>query len=130
MWVLDFEQRGADELEDREAQDKITRRIYESVLSYTAWVKRAAEAGEAQFSLHRRFAAFAVWIPAAFQDFCQQRRQRALVSLAWFFGLMIPHDDLWTINGSGKKQVMAIYRHLAPRWRPKVEPIIVRYGLS
>ncbi|KAH8882835.1 hypothetical protein GQ53DRAFT_440301 [Thozetella sp. PMI_491] len=129
QWIICLEEGEGSELEDREAADKITWRIYERVLSYTGWVRKATEVGEADFSLHRRFAAFAVWMPEVYQDFCQQRRQRALVTLAWFFGLWIPYDHLWSINGAGKRQVRAIYENLEPRWRPKVEHIMLQHGL-
>ncbi len=99
------------------------------MLCYTGWVKGAVERGEARFSVQRRLAAFAVWTPEVFEDFCQQRRARALVALAWFFSLWIPYDDMWTINGTGKKQVRAIYQTLEPRWRVKLEPIMTQHEL-
>ena len=141
MWILDLDRPSreaggggaplspAEELEEREAADKITRRVYERVLCYTGWVKRAVDRGEARFSVQRRLAAFAVWIGETFEEFCQQRRARALVSLAWFFSLWIPYDDMWTINGTGKKQVRAIYQTLEPRWRVKLEPIMTQHQL-
>lgn len=114
---------------DDELDDQVTRWVYNNALSYVGWTARAVEAGEAEFAVQRRLAAFAVWMSDLFEEFCQQRRPRALVVLAWFFRLWIPYRHRWEVNGVGERMVRGIYGVLDERWRGKLEPIYREYGL-
>jgi len=120
---------GSDGDDDAELDGQITRWVYYNALSYVGWTSRAVEAGEAEFAVQRRLAAFAVWMPDLFEEFCQQRRPRALVVLAWFFRLWIPYGHRWEVNGVGERMVRGIYGVLEERWRGKLEPIMREYGL-
>lgn len=124
LWLLDDPRHPP----DAELSDKVTRSVYESALSYVGWTARAVAAGEAEWAVQRRLAAFAVWMSDLFQDFCQQRRPRALVVLAWFFRLWIPYSHRWEVGGVGEGMVRGIYGVLEERWRGKLEPIFREHG--
>jgi hypothetical protein len=127
LWLLDDpEPRDED---DTELEGQVTRWVYHSALSYIGWTERAVDAGEAAFAIQRRLAAFAVWMPDLFEEFCQQRRPRALVVLAWFFRLWIPYGHRWEVNGVGERMVRGIYGVIEEKWRGKLEPIMREYGL-
>ncbi|KAH8908865.1 hypothetical protein BR93DRAFT_509575 [Coniochaeta sp. PMI_546] len=127
LWLLeDPEPRDED---DNELEDQVTRWVYHNALSYVGWTAQAADAGDAEFAVQRRLAAFAVWMSDLFEEFCQQRRPRALVVLAWFFRLWIPYRHRWEVNGVGERMVRGIHGVLEERWRGKLEPIYREYGL-
>ncbi|KAB5575679.1 hypothetical protein GE09DRAFT_600282 [Coniochaeta sp. 2T2.1] len=126
MWLLDDpEPRDED---DSELQDQVTKWVYGNALAYTGWVAKSVESGDAEFAVQRRLAAFAVWMPGLLEEFCQQRRPRALVVLAWFFRLWIPYGHRWEVAGVGERMIRGIYGELDERWRVKLEPIYQEYG--
>lgn len=114
---------------DTELEGQVTKWVYHNVLSYLGWTAKSVEAGEAEFAVQRKLAAFAVWMGDLYEEFCQQRRPRALVVLAWFFSLWIPYGHRWEVNGVGERMVRGIYGVLEERWRGKLEPIFREYGL-
>ncbi|KAL5882717.1 hypothetical protein ACKVWC_001721 [Pyricularia oryzae] len=107
-------------------------KVYHRVLMYIGWVERAIHAhntaDEPLFAVCRRFGAFAVWTPPAFQEFLIQRRPRALVILAYFFSLWIPFHEVWLIGSAGSDQLKAIREELPPRWRQKLDGVAEKYG--
>ncbi|TLS30390.1 hypothetical protein PpBr36_02445 [Pyricularia pennisetigena] len=117
---------------DTELQDEAIK-VYHRVLMYIGWVERAIHAhhtaDEPLFAVCRRFGAFAVWTPPAFQEFLIQRRPRALVILAYFFSLWIPFHEIWLIGSAGFDQLKAIREELPPRWRQKLDGVAEKYGV-
>lgn len=126
LWLL--EDPDPKDPDDMELDGQVTRWVYNHVLSYIGWTAKSIEAGEAEFAVQRRLAAFAVWTQDLFEEFCQQRRPRALVALAWFFSLWIPYRHRWEVNGVGERMVRGIYGVLDEKWRVKLEPLYREYG--
>ncbi|KAI3392907.1 hypothetical protein diail_4994 [Diaporthe ilicicola] len=129
-WVLDNDRGSTDAVGDHELQDKVTLVIYHRVLSYIGSVQKAIADQEPLYAVCRRFIGFAVWMPEVYHDFLTQRRPRALITLAHFFKLWIPYDDLWLIGKTGENQVRGIQEALPPQWRHKVDCIFDEYHLS
>lgn len=130
-WLLENDRGAADAVGgDHELQDKVTLGIYNRVLSYIGTVQKAIADHEPLYSVCRRFIGFAVWMPEVYHDFLTQRRPRALVTLAHFFKLWIPYDDLWLIGKTGESQVRGIQEALPVEWRHKVDSIFEEYHLS
>lgn len=129
-WVLDNDRGSTDAVGDHELQDKVTLGIYNRVLSYIGSVQKAIADREPLYAVCRRFIGFAVWMPEVYHDFLTQRRPRALITLAHFFKLWIPYDDLWLIGKTGENQVRGIQEALPPQWRHKVDCIFEEYHLS
>ena len=130
LWLLENpDPRDDPDDDDAEASDKVTMRVYENALSYTGWTALAVERGEAEYATQRRLAAFAVWMPDLLEEFCQQRRLRALVVLAWFFRLWIPFSHRWEVSGVGERMIKGIYGVLEEKWRVKLDGIMAEFGL-
>ncbi|KAK2602812.1 hypothetical protein N8I77_009317 [Diaporthe amygdali] len=129
-WVLDNDRGSTDAVGDHELQDKVTLGIYNRVLSYIGSVQKAIADREPLYAVCRRFIGFAVWMPEVYHDFLTQRRPRALITLAHFFKLWIPYEDLWLLGKTGENQVRGIQEALPPQWRHKVDSIFEEYHLS
>lgn len=130
-WLLDND-RGANDAVggDHELQDKVTLGVYNRVLSYIGTVQKAIADREPLYAVCRRFVGFAVWMPEVYHDFLTQRRPRALVTLAHFFKLWIPYEDLWLIGKTGENQVRGIQEALPMQWRHKVDGIFDEYRIK
>ncbi|KAG8159931.1 hypothetical protein KVR01_010568 [Diaporthe batatas] len=129
-WLLDNDGGASDGVGgDHELQDKVTLGVYNRVLSYIGTVQKAIADREPLYAVCRRFIGFAVWMPEVYHDFLTQRRPRALVTLAHFFKLWIPYEDLWLIGKTGENQVRGIQEALPIRWRHKVDGIFEEYRI-
>jgi hypothetical protein len=126
LWLLDAPEGSG----DREFESKVARNAYQRVLSYVGWVQKAVQADESYFSIMRRMGGLTMFMPDIFAEYCAQRRPRALVALAWFFENGISIDHMWNLNGTGKRQVRAIYHTLPEEWRDKVKPLIDKHKLE
>ncbi|KAK7749544.1 hypothetical protein SLS53_000120 [Cytospora paraplurivora] len=129
-WVLDNDRGSTDAVGDHELQDKVTLGIYNRVLSYVGSIQKAIADKEPLYALCRRFIGFAVWMPEIYHDFLTQMRPRALITLAHFFKLWIPYDDLWLIGRTGENQVRGIQEALPPLWKHKLDSIFEEYNLE
>ncbi|KUI52686.1 Sterol uptake control protein 2 [Cytospora mali] len=129
-WVLDNDRGSTDVVGDHELQDKVTLGIYNRVLSYVGSVQQAIADQEPLYAICRRFIGFAVWMPELYHDFLTQMRPRALITLAHFFKLWIPYDDLWLIGKTGENQVRGIQEALPPQWKHKLDSIFEEYHLE
>lgn len=129
-WLLDNDRGASDAVGgDHELQDKVTLGVYNRVLSYIGTVQKAIADREPLYAVCRRFIGFAVWMPEVYHDFLTQRRPRALVTLAHFFKLWIPYEDLWLIGKTGENQVRGIQETLPMQWRHKVDDIFEEYRI-
>lgn len=129
-WLLDNDGGATDGVGgDHELQDKVTLGVYNRVLSYIGTVQKAIADREPLYAVCRRFIGFAVWMPEVYHDFLTQRRPRALVTLAHFFKLWIPYEDLWLIGKTGENQVRGIQHALPAQWRHKLNDIFDEYRL-
>jgi hypothetical protein len=129
-WLLDNDRGASDAVGgDHELQDKVTLGVYNRVLSYIGTVQKAIADREPLMAICRRFIGFAVWMPEVYHDFLTQRRPRALVTLAHFFKLWVPYEDLWQIGKTGENQVRGIQEALPPQWRHKVDCIFDEYRI-
>lgn len=127
-WLLDNDRGATDAVGgDHELQDKVTLGVYNRVLSYIGAVQKAIADREPLYAVCRRFIGFAVWMPEVYHDFLTQRRPRALITLAHFFKLWIPYEDLWLIGKTGENQVRGIQDALPAQWRHKVDGIFEEY---
>ncbi|ROW06073.1 hypothetical protein VMCG_04506 [Cytospora schulzeri] len=129
-WVLDNDGGSTDAVGDYELRDKVTLGIYNRVLSYIGSVQQAIADQEPLYAICRRFIGFAVWMPEIYHDFLTQMRPRALITLAHFFKLWIPYDDLWLIGKTGENQVRGIQEALPPQWKHKLDSIFEEYHLE
>lgn len=132
-WVLDGDRGGtgaAAAAGDRELQDGVALGVYNRVLSYIGSVQQAIADRLPLYAICRWFIGFAVWMPEIYHDFLTQMRPRALITLAHFFKLWIPYDDLWLIGKTGENQVRGIQEALPTQWRHKLDCIFEEYDLE
>lgn len=130
-WLLDNDRGSTEHVGDHELEgDRFTLDIYNRVLSFIGYMQRAIAARDPIYLVVRRFASFAIYTPSLYHEFLAQRRPRAMITLAHFFKLWIPYDDLWLVGKTGENQVRGIYEELPPEWKHKVEPIFDEYSLE
>ncbi|KAI0852226.1 hypothetical protein F5Y00DRAFT_227628 [Daldinia vernicosa] len=113
--------------EDHELDDENARRVYESALSYTCTIHRALADGERDYAVVRRFGGFAIYVPAEFTKFVEERRPRAMVILAHFMALWIGFEHIWMIGRAGELQVRGIYKALPIEWSSKLDGLVARF---
>lgn len=112
--------------EDHELDDENVRWVYESAMSYICVIHKAIADGEQDFAVVRRFGRFAIYVPAEFTKFVEERRPRAMVILAHFMALWIGLEHIWMIGRAGELQVRGIYKALPIEWSSKLDGLVAR----
>lgn len=134
-WLLENDRDSTDatgdhELDGIETTWQPTLDIYYKVLSFVGYVQQAIAEKAPIYTIIRRFIGFSMLMPVLYHEFLAQRRARALITLAHFFKLWIPYNDLWLIGKAGENQVRGIYEELPEKWKHKVGCIFEEYNLE
>lgn len=130
-WLLDNDGGSTDNVGDYELEgNDVTLEIYNKVLSFIGYMQKCIAAKEPLYMVLRRLIGFSIYMPELYHEFLAQRRPRAMITLAHFFKLWIPYDDLWQIGKTGENQIRGIYEELPREWKHKVEGIFEEYGLE
>jgi hypothetical protein len=91
---------------------------YEHTLSFIGAIQVALDTGiEGPSEILRRCIGFPSLIPKAFFDLVEERRPRAFVILAHYFGHLASFKDIWWIGDAGAREVRAILGLLGPEWK-------------
>ncbi|KAI8965695.1 hypothetical protein F5Y11DRAFT_312073 [Daldinia sp. FL1419] len=112
---------------DHELDDEHVRWVYNSALSYTCTIQKALADGERDYAVVRRFGGFAIYLPAEFTRFVEERRPRAMVILAHFMALWIGFEHIWMIGRAGELQVRGIYKALPLEWSRKLDGLVAKF---
>lgn len=130
-WLLENDGGSTDNVGDHELEgNDVTLEIYNKVLCFIGSMQKFIAAKEPIYVVLRRLIGFSIYMPELYHEFLAQRRPRAMITLAHFFKLWIPYDDMWQIGKTGENQVRGIYEELPREWRHKVEGIFEEYGLE
>ncbi|KAF3770773.1 hypothetical protein M406DRAFT_247203 [Cryphonectria parasitica EP155] len=130
-WLLENDRGSTTNVGDFEFENnKTALDIYNKILSYIGSVQKAIADKEPIYFVCRRLIGFTMYCPELYHGLLVQRRPRAMITLAHFFKLWIPYDDLWMIGKTGENQVRGIFETLPPEWKHKVAPIFDEYNLE
>ncbi|CAJ0547474.1 Ff.00g042280.m01.CDS01 [Fusarium sp. VM40] len=102
---------------ESEFQDDEDAEAYEKVAFFIGSVIQARRAGENPRMITRRLTSFWVLAPGRYVELLQLQRPRALVLLAYFFGLASWVDNFWWIGRSPSREIKAIKSHLGAEWQ-------------
>lgn len=94
---------------------------YMNTICYVGAAMRALESGEHIGMLARRLMMFPILMPTRFTELLGQRRARALVILAHFFGVASHCKDSWLVGDTPEREIRAIATYLGPEWQYVME---------
>ncbi|KAH8666540.1 hypothetical protein BX600DRAFT_539665 [Xylariales sp. PMI_506] len=107
-----------------EIWDEETRDVYEKTLSFVGSIQKSIEKGEPVYLVCRRAQAFPFFVPLQFTEYLAERRPRALVVLAHYFGTLAQISRVWWLGGeregtepTAKREIRAINSALPTEWR-------------
>lgn len=100
--------------------DDETRRSYEHLASYIAYVSQSIKEHEPKPSITRRLMAVAPISSNRFREVVEAREPRALLILAHYFALFVSGGvtDVWWIGDTPVREIRGIYSIMPEDWRP------------
>jgi hypothetical protein len=103
-----------------EAWDSNVQSAYTSAIDYINGLMRAIEVDNITSSeVCRRLVVFPVLVDGRFVKLVEEQRPRAMVILAYYFGLLSRYGrNVWYIGDAGLREFRAIQSFLAPAWQP------------
>ncbi|RDW59797.1 hypothetical protein BP6252_12884 [Coleophoma cylindrospora] len=90
---------------------------YQSTVSYIGSIWLAMEARISGAEIFRRIMVFGSMIKKPFIGLVEQQQPRALVILAYYFGILSMFSDVWWFGKSGEREVEAIKTVLPLEWQ-------------
>lgn len=94
-----------------------TEEVYANTINYITSVRLALENKEVPLSMVcRRLIVFPMIVQALFIEMVVEGRPRALVVLAWYFGLLSLFQRVWWIGDTGRKEVLGLKGMLGEEW--------------
>ncbi|KAI2623313.1 hypothetical protein GGR54DRAFT_47358 [Hypoxylon sp. NC1633] len=113
--------------QDHELDDEHVKSVYDKVLSYMCSIHSAIERGEQEYAILRRIGGFAIWVPADFIRYIEERRPRAMVVLAHFMAIWLEYEHVWLIGRAGEWQIRGIHKVLPLEWCCKLDCLFARF---
>ena len=96
--------------------DEADREAHDQAASYVGALQRAKEAGDADAVFCRKVMVFCVMFPERFVESLKRGEARALLVLAYYFGVAASCAHWWWIWHSPQREVAAIARVLGDAW--------------
>lgn len=90
---------------------------YENTVAYLGYLHKSVHNNEPVYIFGRKVISFSIFAPREFLDFVEERRPRALVILAHYFGFMSRAKSLWWALETPENEIRGIQAVLPPEWQ-------------
>lgn len=102
---------------DEEDMDQETEEAYTGAVKYLERLYMAVQTKEPDFVTRKIFTGFPPVVPQHFLGLVYEKRPRALVILAYLFGLGKRVENVWWLCGIPEKEVHGINSIIPPEWK-------------